>query len=92
MLVVRLFSAALRVWVRTVQSLQVRASSLEVTSSSKRRTVCPICPHPLWDGVCCEKSFLLEARPRLPRPLPRPLPLEELALDVAELSSVEVAG
>ena len=91
MLVVRLFSAALRVWVR-VQSLQVRASSLEVTSSSQRRTVCPICPHPLQARVCCEKSFLLEARPRFPRPLPRPLPLEELALDVAELSSVEVVG
>ena len=30
---------------------------------------------------CCN---LLEARPRFPRPLPRPLPLEELALDVAE--------
>ena len=54
--------------------------------------MCPICPHPLQARVCCEKSFLLEARPRFPRPLPRPLPLEELALDVAELSSVEVVG
>ena len=86
MLVVRLFSAALRVWVR-VQSLQVRASSLEVPSSSQRRTVCPICPHPLQKRVCCEKSFLFKARPRFPRPLPRPRPL-----DVAELSSVEVVG